>query len=61
MKIELLQRWNGFKSGRVLTPPDGVANLLIKRRIAKLADDGLETATASAAVERAVKFHRRGR
>lgn len=61
MRIELLTRWNGFKSGKVLTPPDGVANLLIQRRIAKLADGDIETATAPAAAERAVRFNRRGR
>lgn len=61
MRIELLTRWNGFKSGKVLTPPDGVANLLIERRIAKPADENMETATAPAAAERAVRFNRRGR
>lgn len=61
MRVELLQRWNGFKSGKVLTPPDGVANLLITRRIAKPADEGQETATAPAAAERAVRFAKRGR
>lgn len=61
MRVELLQRWNGYRSGIVITPPDGVANMLIKRRIAKPTNDGVETATAPAAAERAVKFNRRGR
>lgn len=61
MRIELLQRWQGYKAGIVITPPDGVANTLIKRRIARPANDGMETAVAPAAAERAVRFYRRGR
>jgi hypothetical protein len=58
MRIELLQRWQGYRSGIVINPPDGVANTLIKRQIAKPAGDGIETAMAPAAAERAVKFNR---
>jgi hypothetical protein len=58
MRIELLQRWQGYRSGIVINPPDGVANTLIKRKIARPAGDGLETAMAPAAAERAAKFNR---
>ena len=61
MKIELLQRWQGYKAGIVICPPDGVANTLIKRRIARPAGDGMETTVAPAAAERAVRFSRKGR
>jgi hypothetical protein len=58
MRVELLQRWQGYRSGLVINPPDGVANTLIRRQIARPAGDGLETAMAPAAAERAVKFNR---
>jgi hypothetical protein len=58
MRVELLQRWQGYRSGIVINPPDGVANTLIKRKIARPVRDGLETAMAPAAAERAVKFTR---
>ena len=61
MRVELLQRWQGYKAGIVINPPDGVANTLIKRKIARPAGDGMETAVAPAAAERAVRFAKRGR
>lgn len=34
MRIELIRHWQGYKPGRVLAAPDGMANLLIRRGIA---------------------------
>jgi len=33
----LLKDWNGRKQGRILTPGDGVSNLLVRRGMATLA------------------------
>lgn len=34
MKVELQMRWGHYPKGFVLTPPDGMANELIRRGIA---------------------------
>jgi hypothetical protein len=61
MKVELLKTWNGFRAGRVVDPPDGVGNLLIRRKIAKPALEEIEQATAVPQYERAVRRQNRGR
>jgi hypothetical protein len=61
MKVELLTTWKGFRAGRVIDPPDGVANLLIRRRIAKPALEQIEQTTAVPHYERAVRRQNRGR
>jgi hypothetical protein len=35
MSILFLRDWRGYKAGRVITPGDGMANVLIRRGIAK--------------------------
>lgn len=47
MRVKLVKRWNGFRSGLVKDIPDGAANLLIKRGIAERidAEPRKETAT----------------
>jgi hypothetical protein len=61
MKVELLTAWNGFRAGCVIDPPDGVANLLIRRKISKPALEEIEQATAVPHYERAVRRQNRGR
>jgi hypothetical protein len=61
MRVELLTTWKGFRAGRVIDPPDGVANLLIRRKIAKPALEEIEQATAVPHYERAVRRQNRGR
>ena len=36
-RVMLLKDWNGRKQGRILTPGDGVSNLLVRRGMATLA------------------------
>lgn len=38
MKVTFNQRWKGFRPGATGEIPDGVANLLIRRRIAEPAE-----------------------
>lgn len=35
MKIRIVKDWKHYKRGRILTPGDGVANVLIARGIAE--------------------------
>ena len=61
MKLILNRTWNGFRVGKVITPADGVANTLIRRGIARPAEEPvIEEATAEPHYERAVS-RRKGR
>lgn len=55
MKVRLLQQWLGHKPGKVIYMADGVANTLLKRKVAELAEPDIETATAVPVTERAVQ------
>ena len=62
MKVTLTKQWLGHKPGKTMHISDGVANTLIKRRIARLADPEIETAMAQPAMERAVsRGNKRGK
>jgi len=61
MRVELLTTWKGFRAGKTIDPSDGVANLLIRRRIAKPALEQIEQTTTVAHYERAVRRQSRGR
>jgi hypothetical protein len=52
MKVELLKGWMGYKAGRVMHMADGVANVLIRRGMARLVEDVVETADARPVMER---------
>jgi hypothetical protein len=52
MKVELLKGWLGHKPGKVMHMADGVANVLIKRKMARLVEDVIETADARPVMER---------
>lgn len=54
MHLELIQPWRNYKLGRKLIDvPDGVANVLIKRKIAKVYDGNQDKPTdASDSTER---------
>lgn len=56
MTIQIVKRWKGYKLGAIITPGDGVANLLIKRGFAVPV---VETATADGGSERAVGYRQR--
>lgn len=55
MKIRLTRDWNGYKQGRELSPPDGVANLLVRRGLAVVMEPVIETADAKPFIERAAR------
>ena len=62
MKVTLTKQWLGHKPGKRMHISDGVANTLIKRRIARLADPEIETAMGLRAMERAVsRGNKRGK
>ncbi|MEY4093142.1 MAG: hypothetical protein RLZZ53_341 [Acidobacteriota bacterium] len=61
MRLVLLQTWKGFRAGKTIDPPDGVGNLLVRRKIAKPAPEEIEQATAVPQYERAVRRQNRGR
>ena len=62
MKVTLTKQWLGHKPGKTMHIADGVANTLIRRRIARLAEPDIETATAVPAMERAVsRGNKRGK
>ena len=62
MKVTLTKQWLGHKPGKTMHIADGVANTLIKRRIALLADPEIETAMALPVMERAVsRGNKRGK
>lgn len=63
MVIRLIKSWKRFPAGHVFTAPDGVANVLIRRGFAQLAEEApdRETAMVGAGVERAVKAKGRRR
>ncbi len=58
MRLKIVKRWKGYKLGTVITPADGVANLLIKRGFAVPV---VETATVDGGAERAVGFRQRNK
>ena len=61
MRLVLLQTWKGFRAGKTINPPDGVGNLLVRRKIAKHAPEEIEQATAVPQYERAARRQNRGR
>lgn len=51
MQVSLIERWQGYPIGQVMSLPDGMANLLIKRGFARelveVADVSIKAETAS--------------
>ena len=39
MLLRMLRDWRTYKAGRIITPHDGVANVLIRRKIAEQVTD----------------------
>ncbi len=39
MLLRMLRDWRTYKAGRLITPHDGVANVLIRRKIAEQVTD----------------------
>ena len=38
MKVRFLREWKGYRIGRVIDPPRGQADLMLRRGIVELAD-----------------------
>lgn len=51
MRIRLVRPWQGRKVGRILEPGDGVANLLIAKRVAVRDDAECIVPAVAASVE----------
>lgn len=38
MQVRFLRDWKAYRTGRVINPPDGMANVLLRRRIVEPVD-----------------------